>query len=145
MECPTKWSCKQHNSELFQEQLGQTLQQKIPQMSVWTGSNLRCRAHFQGAQTVAFCWKWTQRSVLLLLLQLLPLLHYSSHGQAALQWRPTGTSTFILLQTWTGCSPVRAVMHSHFYVTAAMDRLPYSRGRHAQPLLRYCCHGQTAL
>ena len=26
--------------------------QKIPQMSVWTGSNHQCRAQFKGAQTV---------------------------------------------------------------------------------------------
>ena len=49
---PSKWSCKQQNSDLFQEQLGQTLK-KIHQMSELTGSNHRCRAQlFKGAHTV---------------------------------------------------------------------------------------------
>ena len=42
----------QQNSELFQEQLRQTLDRKSPQMSELTGSNHRCRAHFECAQTV---------------------------------------------------------------------------------------------
>ena len=34
LECPTKWSCKQQKSELFQEQLGQTLAENPPNVRV---------------------------------------------------------------------------------------------------------------
>ena len=46
--------------------------QKIPQMSELTGSNHRCRAQFKcmctNSRRPVFCWKWTQRSILRLLL-----------------------------------------------------------------------------
>ena len=46
LDCPTKWSSKQQNSELFQKPLGEILWQKILQMTefTWWRCDHRCRA-----------------------------------------------------------------------------------------------------
>ena len=73
---------KQQNSELFQEQIGQTLGRKSPKcLSYWQQSLMIATSTIQvctNSRWPAFRCKWTQRSVLLLLL----LLITEDHGRS---------------------------------------------------------------